>query len=310
MALRLAMVSFQGFCMLLDLISMVVVYHFRRNKRIKASSLILLEAILSGSVLLYLPVMIQYLNPSVFRCILLRWVRLLGFAIVYGTVILKLYRVLKVFLSRTAQRIPYMTSWRVLRLLAVILLVVVWFLVAWTSAVCQSHDTHHALIVTGFTPEGLQFSMCLMDSWDYMMAAAEFLFLLWGVYLCYAVRTVPSAFHEPRYLAVAIYNELLISAIFHIISHVKSQLIFISHVKSQLIFISHVKSQLIFLCPVKSRLIFISQVKPQLLVQSLNTPLPIFQSLVTSQLIFLGPVKSPLIFTSQVTADLHESSHR
>lgn len=47
--------------------------------------------------------------------------------------------------------------------------------------------------------------------------SAEFLFLLWGVYLCYAVRTVPSAFHEPRYMAVAIYNELLISAIFHII---------------------------------------------------------------------------------------------
>ncbi|TWW72909.1 putative G-protein coupled receptor 158 [Takifugu flavidus] len=46
---------------------------------------------------------------------------------------------------------------------------------------------------------------------------AEFLFLLWGVYLCYAVRTVPSAFHEPRYMAAAIYNELLISAIFHII---------------------------------------------------------------------------------------------
>lgn len=50
---------------------------------------------------------------------------------------------------------------------------------------------------------------------------AEFLFLLWGVYLCYAVRTVPSAFHEPRYMAVAIYNELLISAIFHIIRWVR-----------------------------------------------------------------------------------------
>lgn len=37
-------------------------------------------------------VLIQYFNPSVIRCILLRWARLLGFAIVYGTVILKLYR--------------------------------------------------------------------------------------------------------------------------------------------------------------------------------------------------------------------------
>uniref|UniRef100_A0A3Q2CPD4 G protein-coupled receptor 158a n=1 Tax=Cyprinodon variegatus TaxID=28743 RepID=A0A3Q2CPD4_CYPVA len=45
----------------------------------------------------------------------------------------------------------------------------------------------------------------------------EFLFLLWGVYLCYAVRTVPSAFHEPRYMAIAIHNELVLSSIFHVI---------------------------------------------------------------------------------------------
>ncbi|KAL6489783.1 hypothetical protein MHYP_G00001280 [Metynnis hypsauchen] len=177
--LRVAVASFQGLCMLLDFISMPVVYHFRRNKRIKASGLILLEAIVAGAVLLYFPVMILYFQPSVFRCILLRWVRLLGFATVYGTVILKLYRlfwflsrVLKVFLSRTAQRIPYMTSWRVLRLLAAILLVVLWFLVAWTLAMCQSTDIHHALVDMGVTPEGLHFNMCLLDRWDYMMAVA------------------------------------------------------------------------------------------------------------------------------------------
>lgn len=80
------------------------------------------------------------------------------------------HRVLKVFLSRTAQRTPYMTSWRVLRLLLVILLVVLWFLVAWTSAVCQNPELSRALIAAGLTPEGLQFSMCLLDRWDYMMA--------------------------------------------------------------------------------------------------------------------------------------------
>ncbi|PWA18123.1 hypothetical protein CCH79_00003997 [Gambusia affinis] len=160
---------------------------------------------------------ILYFHPSVFRCILLRWVRLLGFATVYGTLTLKLYRVLKVFLSRTAQRIPYMTSWRVLRLLAIILLIVCWFLVAWTSAVCQNPDRKLALIDVGHTPDGSQFGMCLLDRWDYMMAVAEFLFLLWAVYLCYAVRTVPSAFHEPRYMAIAVHNELVLSAIFHVI---------------------------------------------------------------------------------------------
>uniref|UniRef100_A0A3B4B941 G-protein coupled receptors family 3 profile domain-containing protein n=1 Tax=Periophthalmus magnuspinnatus TaxID=409849 RepID=A0A3B4B941_9GOBI len=216
-ALRLSVATLQGLCMLLDLACMVALYHLRRNKSIRTSGLILLEAILCGALLLYFPVMILFFNPSVFRCILLRWVRLLGFAIMYGTIVLKLYRVLKVFLSRTAQRTPYMTSWRVLRLLLVILLVVLWFLVAWTSAVCQKPDLNQVLISAGLTADGLQFSMCLLDRWDYMMAVAEFLFLLWGVYLCYAVRTVPSAFHEPRYIAVAIYNELVVSAIFQIL---------------------------------------------------------------------------------------------
>ncbi|KAF2979110.1 hypothetical protein EK904_006676, partial [Melospiza melodia maxima] len=77
-------------------------------------------------------------------------------------------KVLKVFLSRTAQRIPYMT-------------------------------------------ENAEY-----EQWPEKIST-EFLFLLWGVYLCYAVRTVPSAFHEPRYMAVAVHNELIISAIFHTI---------------------------------------------------------------------------------------------
>ncbi|KAM8967675.1 metabotropic glycine receptor [Pelodytes ibericus] len=218
--LRVAIISFQAFCMLLDFISMIVVYHFRRAKSIRASGLILLETILFGSLLLYFPVVILYFEPSTFRCILLRWVRLLGYATVYGTVTLKLYRVLRVFLSRTAQRIPYMTSCRVMRMLSGILLLVIWFLVAWTSAVCQNMDRNISLIVQGETSDQLQFNMCLIDRWDYMMAVAEMLFLLWGVYLCYAVRTVPSAFHEPRYMAVAVHNELIISALFHTIRFV------------------------------------------------------------------------------------------
>lgn len=66
-----------------------------------------------------------------------------------------------------------MTSWRVLRLLGIILLIVLWFLVAWTSAVCQNPDRKLALIDVGSTPDGLQFSMCLLDRWDYMMAVGE-----------------------------------------------------------------------------------------------------------------------------------------
>lgn len=41
---------------------------------------------------LFPQVMILYFQPNTLHCILLRWVRLMGFATVYGTVILKLFR--------------------------------------------------------------------------------------------------------------------------------------------------------------------------------------------------------------------------
>ncbi|XP_043108719.1 probable G-protein coupled receptor 179 isoform X2 [Puntigrus tetrazona] len=214
--LRTGVLAVQGLFMMLVLISMLVAYQCRRTKRIRSSGLLLLEMILCGSLLLYFPVFILYFKPSTFRCILLRWVRLLGFAIVYGTVMLKMYRVLKVFLSRTAQRVPYITTTGVLRMLGVIVLTVSWFLCAWTVGVLQNRDRNVPLLIISTTSEGQGFNVCDLDRWDYMMAVAELLFLCWGSFLCSAVKTVPSAFHEPRYMSIAIHNELLLSSMFHL----------------------------------------------------------------------------------------------
>uniref|UniRef100_A0A8C3XPV0 G-protein coupled receptors family 3 profile domain-containing protein n=1 Tax=Chelydra serpentina TaxID=8475 RepID=A0A8C3XPV0_CHESE len=219
-SLRAAVLAFQAVCMLAVFLSMLVSYHFRMSKRIRASGVILLETILFGSLLLYFPVFILYFKPSIFRCIVLRWVRMLGFAIVYGTITLKLYRVLKVFLSRSAQRMPYMTSGRVLKMLGLILLLVLWFLAAWTVGMLENIDKNIPLVIRSQTAQGLQFYICDHDRWDYMMVVAEMLFLFWGSFLCYATRTVPSAFHEPRYMGVALHNEMIVSAAFHVVRFV------------------------------------------------------------------------------------------
>ncbi|XP_044045473.1 probable G-protein coupled receptor 179 isoform X2 [Siniperca chuatsi] len=214
--LRAAVLAVQGIFMLLIFVSMLVAYRHRRNRRIRASGLLLLETILFGSLLLYFPVFIMYFKPSTFRCILLRWVRMLGFSIVYGTVTLKMYRVLKVFLSRTAQRVPYMSSLHLLRILGVMLMTVSWFLCAWTVGVLQNRDRNIPVFITTTTSDGQGFNLCYLDRWDYMMAVAELLFLCWGSSLWTTVRPVPSAFHEPRYMGIAIHNELLLSTMFHL----------------------------------------------------------------------------------------------
>ncbi|KAM9792209.1 uncharacterized protein gpr179 [Neosynchiropus ocellatus] len=214
--LRTGVLAVQGVFMLLIFVSMLAAYRHRRNRRIRASGLLLLEMILLGSLLLYFPVFILYFKPSTFRCILLRWVRMVGFSIVYGTVTLKMYRVLKVFLSRTAQRVPYMSSLHLLRILGVMLMTVSWFLCAWTVGVLQNRDRNIPVFFTATTADGQGFHLCYLDRWDYMMAVAELLFLCWGSSLWTAVRPVPSAFHEPRYMGIAIHNELLLSSMFHL----------------------------------------------------------------------------------------------
>uniref|UniRef100_A0A3B5LSU6 G protein-coupled receptor 179 n=1 Tax=Xiphophorus couchianus TaxID=32473 RepID=A0A3B5LSU6_9TELE len=171
--LRAGVLALQGVFMFLVFVSMLVSYQHRQNRRIRASSLLLLETILFGSLLLYFPVFILYFKPSTFRCILLRWVRMLGFSVVYGTITLKMYRVLKVFLSRTAQRMPYMSSLHLLRILGVMLMTVSWFLCAWTVGVLQNRDRNIPVFVTATTSDGQGFTLCYLDRWDYMMAVGE-----------------------------------------------------------------------------------------------------------------------------------------
>lgn len=79
-------------------------------------------------------------------------------------------RVLKVFLSRTAQRVPYMSSLHLLRILAVMLMTVSWFLCAWTVGVLQNRDRNIPVFVRATTSDGQGFNLCYVDRWDYMMA--------------------------------------------------------------------------------------------------------------------------------------------
>ncbi|NXL98308.1 GP158 protein, partial [Tyrannus savana] len=208
--LRAAVLSCQTCCMLAIFLSMLISYHFRRSKaRIRASGIILLETILFGSLLLYFPVFILYFKPSIFRCIVLRWVRMLGFATVYGTITLKLYR----YPGRGARDPPHSREGRGLtpvpppRVLKVFLPPPAG---SWWGGSTHWCPPEHA--------EGSRVPGPGAQRRSLLCPTAEMLFLLWGSFLCYATRAVPSAFHEPRYMGIALHNELMISAAFHVVS--------------------------------------------------------------------------------------------
>ncbi|NXL67666.1 GP158 protein, partial [Chordeiles acutipennis] len=217
-ALRAAVLSCQACCMLAVFLSMLISYHFRRSKaRIRASGVVLLETILFGSLLLYFPVFILYFKPSIFRCIVLRWVRMLGFAIVYGTITLKLYSPGGLWAAcargcsapdpapTTARAGMNELGWMCPETGRS------WWAAAPTSQL-STHQCHPGKQAEAAGWCGWMLSISLPLS-----PAAEMLFLLWGSFLCYATRAVPSAFHEPRYMGIALHNELMISAAFHVV---------------------------------------------------------------------------------------------
>ncbi|NXE30841.1 GP158 protein, partial [Ardeotis kori] len=205
--LRAAVLSCQACCMLAVFLSMLVSYHFRRSKargphRIRASGVVLLETILFGSLLLYFPVFILYFKPSIFRCIVLRWVRMLGFAIVYGTITLKLYRWPGWGAGGWMLGTPAAGT--------------IWGLIpprlAGAHVLPPTLPAEHPWYGVNHPLRGWMLSAA-----PPLSPAAEMLFLLWGSFLCYATRAVPSAFHEPRYMGIALHNELMMSAAFHVV---------------------------------------------------------------------------------------------
>ncbi|NXO93679.1 GP158 protein, partial [Certhia brachydactyla] len=232
--LRAAVLSCQACCMLAIFLSMLVSYHFRRSKaRIRTSGIILLETILFGSLLLYFPVFILYFKPSIFRCIVLRWVRMLGFAIVYGTITLKLYRTPKtggVWCSGPPQweefgaQDPWWGGLGGLRRPWGLGTPVVGRAGGSGAPHCDGQGAHWDALGSHWDVLGSHWDV-LGSHWAVLGCSgpvplcptAEMLFLLWGSFLCYATRAVPSAFHEPRYMGIALHNELMVSAAFHLV---------------------------------------------------------------------------------------------
>lgn len=94
---------------------------------------------------------------------------------------------LQLFLSRTAQRGPLLSSGQLLRRLGLLLLLVLSFLAVWTVGVLERGILHTPLVTRGHTPTGRHFYLCHHDHWDYIMVVGELLSLslvsLWPLIL-------------------------------------------------------------------------------------------------------------------------------
>ncbi|KAK6961403.1 G-protein coupled receptor 158 [Biomphalaria glabrata] len=208
----------QSFCMTVSLVIAIVILCFRKTKVMRTSIWALLEMLLLGAILLYATVVLQYFEPTTTTCLLLPWLREMGFAIVYGVLVLKIYRILAEFQSRKAHRV-HVRDKDLLKYLAVIMIVVIAYMSAWTAVNMDHLRNNSTILERLYTKERLAYTLCRAMWWDYVIEAGEFIFLCFGIYMCYCIRSAPTEYSEGRFITGAICYEAIVSTIFYILRH-------------------------------------------------------------------------------------------
>uniref|UniRef100_A0A1I8FTI7 G_PROTEIN_RECEP_F3_4 domain-containing protein n=1 Tax=Macrostomum lignano TaxID=282301 RepID=A0A1I8FTI7_9PLAT len=207
--LRAVPLIVQTFFMTICLLTAGIVFRARKNRVIKAAVWILLELFLLGVAMLYATVFLMYLQPSYEICFMIPWFREIGFAVTYGTLVVKIYRILCSFQSRKAHRV-HVRDRDLLKYLGGIVTVATGFMAAWTAATLDHGPA--ALALTGQllledsridSDSDLSFRVCAIGYWEAVCAAGELVFLAFGLFLLLlravgAVRLRRGSLHHRR----------------------------------------------------------------------------------------------------------------
>jgi len=97
------------------------------------------------------------------------WLRELGFGFFYGSVIIKLYRILAEFQTRKAHRVCVRDK-DLLKYLSAIVFVIIGYLSAWTALVLDTADGlgNSNIMMEAVTSDGFKFHFCRELSWYYV----------------------------------------------------------------------------------------------------------------------------------------------
>lgn len=192
-------------CVIIGCLPVVVLftYKYKDIKVVRAASPLLLRIIILGAFFIYSTTIVLYPTPNIVTCTLRIWLREIGFALAYGALMLKTWRISVIFRVRSAKAVK-ITDMDLIKRLGLIVGIFVLCLLIRTLV-------SPPIVIEALTSDDLKAFLCQSDWWDHSFTILEFLFLLWGIRLCIMVRKAPSEFNESRFISMTIYNEFLLS---------------------------------------------------------------------------------------------------
>ncbi|KAG8184190.1 hypothetical protein JTE90_010225 [Oedothorax gibbosus] len=204
-AFRISLLTISVVCISLTLLLSFYVYRYRKLKVINVASPVFLCITLLGCVIMYCEMAAIFPVLSMSSCIATKWTRHMGFCLTYSALLLKTWRVSLTYRVKSAHKLK-LTDKQLLQWLFPILLVMCIYLGTWTVSAPP-----RALYIRDW--EGLKFKQCDYNWWDHSLAIGEFLFLLWGIRVCYNVRNAESVFNEAKHISWAVHSITVVNII-------------------------------------------------------------------------------------------------
>ncbi|KAJ3412612.1 hypothetical protein HDV05_000480 [Chytridiales sp. JEL 0842] len=225
MALRYAFDAIVGLCSLFTILLGVYMYMNVKMKIFVASAPRFLTLIIVGANISFISIWLfsQYpMNDS--SCIVYGWLKYMGFATVFGALILKTYRISVIFTQKKIRKSGLkLNDTTLFMYFAVFLCLWAALMIVWTVIPSQRPylqvDSLPILAKNGTIIQINTTPHCNFGSYNYINLAAMIITLTFGVALTWSIRQTPSAFNESRWIAFGLYNWVVIGVVLNAISN-------------------------------------------------------------------------------------------
>ncbi|KAL3873520.1 hypothetical protein ACJMK2_036626 [Sinanodonta woodiana] len=200
--IRLLMMILMVFTIAAICIVSGVTFMYRKQLAIKTASPLFLQLMCLGGILSCFQYFILFLDVSLIVCTIRIWPLHLGFFVMYGSLIMKTWRISVIFSVGTTKRI-HLPDQMLIQRFGIIVAIAFCLLMSWTL-------TRPPTIETIKTDDTLKFYVCSYGVWEYAFTGVEVAFLLYGGYLCYTVRKAPAHFNESKHITWSVYNAIIL----------------------------------------------------------------------------------------------------
>lgn len=202
----ITMLTLTSICALISIIYGVLLFVYRRTAVVKRASFVFCELVLVGSLFIYSTVYFLAGPAYTWKCQLVIWTVVIGFALLFGSLFCKILRVYKIFNNKAFVTLR-LTDWYLLKRLGVILVVEILGLIVLAKVDGGPHAVAYSTYTDPASGQEVMQNKCVYGNLGALIYIAVFnLFLIiYAVALSIATWKVPTQYNESKFVIAASY---------------------------------------------------------------------------------------------------------